>query len=223
ARSIGAVRIPVENARGSRSSARGRGDSRGDADRLSTIGVVPDPTSRAQQLATSTGCRIIYRCFSNLEAVPGSGLARSSARMTPACGRGVEERAASAARRIVRITGMPVFRFALPTVILLVATAAQAGQRLDAIKRRGILTCGVDPVVAGFAEVDAQGRYRGMDVDVCRAIAAAIFSAPDRVRFVKVSSVGEFLGSSDIDVVSRRLTWELQREGPLGLLFGPIT
>ena len=77
--------------------------------------------------------------------------------------------------------------------------------------------------MAGFAEADAQGRYHGLDVDVCRALSAALFGSPEKVKFIEVSSVAEFLKNDDIDVVSRRLTWELQREGPLPLLFGPIT
>jgi general L-amino acid transport system substrate-binding protein len=112
----------------------------------------------------------------------------------------------------------------LTTLILgVIAMTAQAGPRLETIERRGFLTCGVEPVVAGFAEVDAQGRYRGLDVDICRALSAAIFGTPDNVKYVPVLTVAEFLRTDDIDVVSRRLTWELQREGPLGLLFGPVT
>ena len=111
----------------------------------------------------------------------------------------------------------------LALVIAALVAPASAGSRLESIKRRGTLGCGVNPVVAGFAEVDAQGRYRGLDVDICRAVSAAIFGTPDKVRFVKVSTVAEFLHASEIDIVARRLTWELRREAPLGLLFGPIT
>jgi general L-amino acid transport system substrate-binding protein len=82
--------------------------------------------------------------------------------------------------------------------------------------------CGVAPGVAGFAQVDGQGRYRGLDIDVCRAISAAIFGTPDTVRYERASSVEQFQQTPDIDLVSRRLTWSLQREG-MGLLFGPVT
>jgi general L-amino acid transport system substrate-binding protein len=110
------------------------------------------------------------------------------------------------------------------TVLLcLMASVASGGPRLDRIRQRGYLTCGVEPAVAGFAEVDAQGQYRGFDVDVCRAIAAAIFGAGEKTRFIQVSNVADFLNNDQIDVVSRRLTWELRREGPLPILFGPIT
>jgi general L-amino acid transport system substrate-binding protein len=60
-------------------------------------------------------------------------------------------------------------------------------------------------------------------VDICRALSAAIFGVPDNVTFIQASSVAEFRRNAAIDVVSRRLTWELRREAPLGLLFGPIT
>ena len=60
-------------------------------------------------------------------------------------------------------------------------------------------------------------------MDICRALSAAIFGVPDNVRFVQASSVATFRRTTTIDVVSRRLTWELRRESPLGLLFGPIT
>jgi len=106
--------------------------------------------------------------------------------------------------------------------VCLTGATVEAGARLRNIQRQGYLTCGVAPGVAGFAEVDAQGRYRGLDVDICRALSAAIFGHPDQVRYVPALSVAAFRRSRNIDVVSRRLTWELGREAPLGLLFGPI-
>ena len=111
----------------------------------------------------------------------------------------------------------------LTLLLYLTATAAFAGPRLDLIRKRGYLTCGIEPVVAGFAELDPRGHYRGFDVDVCRAVAAAILGTAEKTRFIQVSSVAEFLKNDEIDVVSRRLTWELQREGSLPILFGPIT
>jgi general L-amino acid transport system substrate-binding protein len=95
------------------------------------------------------------------------------------------------------------------------------GSSLGPVKARGQLRCGVEVGVAGFADVDASGRYAGLDVDVCRAVAAAIFGDPDRVRYLQASSVDELLHQRTVDIVSRRLTWSLTREG-LGLLFGPV-
>ena len=107
---------------------------------------------------------------------------------------------------------------------MLMGTGADAAGRIDAVRRRGFLTCGVFefPGVAGFATIDDSGNYTGLDIDICRAMAAAIFGTPDKVRFVPAPSVAEFR-RSNIDVVSRRLTWELRREAPLGLQFGPVT
>jgi general L-amino acid transport system substrate-binding protein len=117
----------------------------------------------------------------------------------------------------------PMRIFTALVILSLTATGAHAGPRLDQIRQRGFLTCGVEPAVAGFAEVDAQGHYRGLDIDVCRALAAAIFGTPEKTRFILASSVAEFLKSDEIDVISRRITWELRREAGLPLLFGPIT
>ncbi len=100
--------------------------------------------------------------------------------------------------------------------------AASAGPRVESIKRKGYLTCGVDARVPGFAERDAQGRYHGLDVDICRAVATAILGSAGKVQFVPASSVADFRRSNTVDLVSRRLTWELRREAPLGLLFGPV-
>ena len=93
--------------------------------------------------------------------------------------------------------------------------------RVLRIRQRGTLICGVATGVAGFAQVDGQGRYSGLDVDVCRAVAAAIFGTPDNVRYEQAASVEQFQRTPDIDLVSRRLTWSLQREG-MGLRFGPV-
>jgi len=96
-----------------------------------------------------------------------------------------------------------------------------AVSRLEQIRARGVVTCGVGPGVPGFSEVDKQGRYSGFDVDICRALSAAIFGQPDRVRYLITPTIQDFLKASDIDLVSRRLTWTLTREG-LGVLFGPV-
>ena len=106
-------------------------------------------------------------------------------------------------------------------VMLFFGEPSSAASRLEQIRARGVLTCGVGPGVPGFSEVDKQGRYSGLDVDICRALSAAIFGQPDRVRYVITPTIQDFLKSTDIDVVSRRLTWTLTREG-LGVLFGPV-
>ncbi len=102
------------------------------------------------------------------------------------------------------------------------AASAQTPSRLDAVRQRGVLTCGVWPKVEGFSQTDATGRFSGFEVDICRAVAAAIFGDPSKTRFVPVSSVYAFLGARDIDMVARRLTWGMSRE-QFGVLFGPVS
>ena len=114
-------------------------------------------------------------------------------------------------------------RLAIGTLALCVSipSIVLAQSRLDFVRKRGTLVCGVTPGVSGFAAVDKAGRYSGLDVDICRAVAAAIFGT-DNVRFTDAGTVDGFLKSPDVDMVSRRLTWSLQREA-IGLLFGPVT
>lgn len=114
-------------------------------------------------------------------------------------------------------------RLAALLAFLCLTTGAAQAERLEAIKARGHLTCGVLPGVAGFAVVNPDGSYSGFDIDTCRAVAAAIFGTPDKVKFVQADDVGIFKRQPDVDVVIRRLTWALTRETPLGLIFGPIT
>jgi general L-amino acid transport system substrate-binding protein len=111
--------------------------------------------------------------------------------------------------------GTLVLGVSMPSIVL-------AQSRLDVVRKRGTLVCGVTPGVSGFAAVDKAGRYSGLDVDICRAVAAAIFGTADKVRFTDAGTVDGFLKSPDVDMVSRRLTWSLQREA-MGLLFGPVT
>ena len=107
--------------------------------------------------------------------------------------------------------------------LFLFGSSAIAGERLTDIRARGSLTCGIYPGVAGFAVEDKAGGYSGFDIDICRALSAAIFGRADKVKFVTVSTLPEFLRAPEIDVVVRRLTWTLTREAANKLLFGPIT
>ena len=100
---------------------------------------------------------------------------------------------------------------------------AQAGQRLDAIRAKGFISCGILPVVAGFASISLKDGARGMDVDICRAVAAAIFADPTKVKYVEARNVAQLRRSDDLDIVARRITWSLTRATGNGLMFGPIT
>jgi general L-amino acid transport system substrate-binding protein len=105
------------------------------------------------------------------------------------------------------------------------ATAQTRTATLDVIKQRGQVVCGANTGLPGFSVPDQQGNWSGMDVDYCRAIAAAIFNDPTKVRFVPTSSVNRFttLQSGEVDVLSRNVTWTSSRDTSLGFNFGPVT
>nr|WP_262331198.1 amino acid ABC transporter substrate-binding protein [Bosea sp. BH3] len=100
---------------------------------------------------------------------------------------------------------------------------AQSGT-LAQIKSKGSVTCGVGPGLAGFGIPDAQGNWSGLDVDLCRSIAAAIFNDPSKVKFVPLSSKDRFtaLQSGEVDLLSRNTTWTLSRDTSLGLNFAGV-
>lgn len=106
-----------------------------------------------------------------------------------------------------------------------IASNAQAGATLDAIKARGTINCGVNTGLVGFSQPDAQGRWAGLDVDVCRAIAAAMFGDASKVRFLPYNAQQRFpaLQSGEIDILSRNTTFTLSRDTSLGLNFLPVT
>src|SRR5215207_3205470 len=97
--------------------------------------------------------------------------------------------------------------------------AAQAGQAFDAVRGRGTLNCGVNVGIAGFSLPDSQGVWRGMDADLCRGVAAAVFGDPSKVRFVPLTAVQRFtaLQSGEIDVLIRQTTLTMTRDTTLGL------
>ena len=101
----------------------------------------------------------------------------------------------------------------------LAAQQAWAGKTLDAVKQRGQLVCGVNTGLAGFGAADSQGKWTGMDIDVCRAIAAATLGDANKVRFVPLSAPQRFtaLQSGEVDVLSRNTTFTLTRDASMGL------
>jgi len=108
-------------------------------------------------------------------------------------------------------------------VALVVAIAAQSAsaQTLKAVKDRGVLNCGANGTLAGFGLPDAQGKWTGLDVDFCRAIAAAVLNDADKVKFVPLSAKDRFtaLQSGEVDVLARNTTWTSSRDTSLGLNF----
>ena len=93
------------------------------------------------------------------------------------------------------------------------ALSANAGT-LDQVKTRGQLICGANPGLAGFGLPDDQGLYKGLDVDECRALAAAIFNDPNKVKFLPINAKDRptILASGEIDVLIRNTTWTLSRQ-----------
>jgi general L-amino acid transport system substrate-binding protein len=100
------------------------------------------------------------------------------------------------------------------------ALSAQAGT-LDDVKKRGALSCGVSTGLAGFSQKDEQGKWSGLDVDYCRALAAAVFGDANKVQFKPLTAKERFtaLQSGEIDVLSRNTTWTHTRDASLGLNF----
>ena len=107
----------------------------------------------------------------------------------------------------------------------LAAAAPAAAQTLNAVRERGALVCGVSHGLLGFSSVDDKGNWSGFDVDLCRALAAAIFGDAGKVKFVPLDAATRFaaLRSGDIDVLSRNSTWTMSRETAFGLMFAAVT
>ena len=108
---------------------------------------------------------------------------------------------------------------AVATLGAVLAAPAYAGKTLDAIKARGQVICGVNTGLAGFAAADSAGKWSGLDVDVCRALAAATLSDPEKVKYVPLNAQQRFtaLQSGEVDVLARNTTFTLTRDASLGL------
>jgi len=96
-----------------------------------------------------------------------------------------------------------------------------AQSTLDAVKAKGYLQCGVNTGLAGFSQPDSKGVWKGIDVDLCRAVAAAVFGDASKVRYTPLTAQQRFtaLQSGEIDVLSRNTTWTASRDTGLGLNF----
>jgi general L-amino acid transport system substrate-binding protein len=112
----------------------------------------------------------------------------------------------------------------LAVLVGLAVAGADAGT-LDDVKKRGFIRCGVSQGLPGFSNPDARGEWTGIDVDVCRAIAAAVFNDPSKVKYVGTSAKERFtaLQSGEVDLLSRNTTWTLVRDTALGLNFTGVT
>lgn len=106
-----------------------------------------------------------------------------------------------------------------------VYSAAASAATLDDVKKKGFVQCGVSQGLKGFSSPDDKGGWTGIDVDLCRAIAAAIFGDADKVKFTPTSAKERFtaLQSGEIDVLSRNTTWAVSRDTAQGFDFRGVT
>ena len=102
---------------------------------------------------------------------------------------------------------------------LAAALPAHAGKTLDAVKARGQVVCGVNTGLAGFSAADSSGNWSGLDVDMCKAVAAAVLNDASKVKYVPLNAQQRFtaLQSGEIDMLSRNTTFSLTRDASLGL------
>ncbi|XTZ13061.1 MAG: transporter substrate-binding domain-containing protein, partial [cyanobacterium endosymbiont of Rhopalodia inflata] len=98
------------------------------------------------------------------------------------------------------------------------------GSRLAIVKERGNLICGINGEVPGFSFVDENGQYSGLDVDICRAIAAALFDDSSKVEYRKLSAHERFTAvqAGEVDVLNRNTSWTVSRDTSVGVAFAPI-
>src|SRR5215472_8886946 len=115
-------------------------------------------------------------------------------------------------------------RIAIATGLLAAFLGTASGSTLDAVKQRGTLVCGVSTGFAGFSAPDSQGNFKGLDVDYCRALAAAVFGDAAKVRYVALTAQNRFtaLQSGEVDVLYRNSTETFLRGTTLGLRQGPV-
>ncbi len=105
-----------------------------------------------------------------------------------------------------------------------IAQQAAPASRLDAIKKRGKLICGVNALLPGFGFLDSNGKYSGFDIDFCRGVSAAVFGDASKVDFVSLNAAARFtaIQSGEVDVVFRNSTMTSSRDGEVGVDFGPV-
>ena len=114
---------------------------------------------------------------------------------------------------------------AVTAAVLGLAVTAASAATLDEVKKKGHVQCGVNQGLPGFSSTDDKGNWTGMDVDVCRGIAAAIFGDGGKIKFTPLSAKERFtaLQTGEIDVLSRNTTWTMTRDTALGLNFTGVT
>jgi general L-amino acid transport system substrate-binding protein len=128
---------------------------------------------------------------------------------------------------------MPTMRYLVHAAFVLVClhlasgvfvSAADAASRLDTVRGRGYVNCGVGDAIPGFSQVNARGQWSGMDVEFCSALAASIFGSKDAVKFRNLAAADRFkaLEDGEVDVLMRATAWTLTRDTELGARFVAI-
>ncbi len=112
----------------------------------------------------------------------------------------------------------------LLTSILAVAANTASADTLSSVKSKGYVQCGASTGLPGFSNADASGTWKGLDVDICRAVAAAVLGDAGKVKYTPLTAKERFtaLQSGEIDMLSRNTTWTLTRDGSLGLNFAGV-
>lgn len=125
----------------------------------------------------------------------------------------------------MKFTKVKIAAVAAATLGVLMAAPAHAGKTLDSIKSRGQLICGVNTGLAGFSQADSNGRWSGLDVDTCRAVAAAVLGDAEKVKYVPLNAQQRLtaLQSGEIDMLARNTTFTLTRDASLGLHITAVT
>ena len=102
--------------------------------------------------------------------------------------------------------------------------SANAATTLEAVKAKGFVQCGVSQGLPGFSNADDSGKWTGLDVDLCRAVAAAVFGDAEKVKYSPLSAKQRFtaLSSGEVDILSRNTTWTMTRDTQLGLNFAGV-
>ncbi|MGB2564081.1 MAG: amino acid ABC transporter substrate-binding protein, partial [Parvibaculales bacterium] len=115
---------------------------------------------------------------------------------------------------------------AVSSLLLVLAplSASAAGNTLDVVKKRGHVQCGVSQGLPGFSNPDDKGNWTGIDVDFCKAVAAAIFGDAGKVKFTPLSAKERFtaIQSGEVDIIARNTTWSMHRDTALGVDFRAV-
>ena len=120
-------------------------------------------------------------------------------------------------KQLTSLVAMVVVLFAFTTETM----AAKKSKTLKNTQKKGFVRCGVSQGLPGFSNADAAGNWTGVDVDVCRAVAAAVLGDASKVKYTPLSAKERFtaLTSGEIDILSRNTTWTLSRDADIGLTF----